>query len=67
MARPPDALEDPVGECRLLPLLGVGGELLLGEAADRLPQLLVLVGEDEVLARSLEVGLEDVVSGGGHE
>ena len=28
-----------------------GGELLLGEAADRLPQLLVLVGEDEVLAR----------------
>ena len=57
-------LEHPVGERRLLPLLGVRLELLDHEAADRLPQLLVLVGEDEVLALGREVGLEDV--GGGH-
>ena len=57
-------LEHPVGEGRLLPLLGVGLELLDHEAADRLAQLLVLVGEDEVLALGGVVGLEDV--GGGH-
>ena len=56
-------LEHPVGERRLLPLLGVGLELLDHEAPDRLAELLVLVGEDEVLALGGEVGLEDV--GGG--
>ena len=59
-------VEDRVGERRLLPLLGVRRELLDREAADRLAQLLVLVGEDEVLAAGAEVGLEDAV-GGGHE
>ena len=54
-------LEHPVRERRLLPLLGVGLELLDHEPADRLAQLLVLVGEDEVLAAGGEVGLEDVV------
>ena len=58
-------LEDPVREGRLLPLLGVGLELLDHEAADRVAQLLVLVGEDEVLALGGEVGLE-YVGGGGH-
>ena len=53
-------LEHPVRERRLLPLLGVGLELLDHEPADRLAQLLVLVGEDEVLALGGEVGLEDV-------
>ena len=57
-------LEHPVGERRLLPLLGVGLELLDHEPADRVAQLLVVVGEDEVLALGGEVGLEDV--GGGH-
>ena len=60
------AAEDRVGEGRLLPLLGVRRELLGREAADRLAQLLVLVGEDEVLALGAEVGLEDVLRGGGH-
>ena len=60
------AREDRVGERGLLPLLGVGRELLGHEAADRLAQLLVLVGEDEVLARGVEVGLEYGL-GGGHE
>jgi hypothetical protein len=41
----------------------VGGELLLRERADRLAQLLVLVGEDEVLALGGEVGLQDVCGG----
>ena len=57
-------LEHPVRERGLLPLLGVGLELLDHETADRLAQLLVLVGEDEVLALGGEVWLEDV--GGGH-
>ena len=57
-------LEHPIGKRRLLPLLGVGLELLDHKAADRFAQLLVLVGEDEVLALGGEVGLEDV--GGGH-
>src|SRR6185312_3562360 len=56
--------EHPVGERRLLPLLGVGLELLDDKAPDRLAQLLVLVGEDEVLALAGVVGFEDV--GGGH-
>ena len=60
------AREDPVGEGRLLPLLGVRRELLDREAADRLAQLLVLVGEDEVLAPGGEVGLQDVLRSGGH-
>ena len=58
-------VEDRVGEGRLLPLLGVRRELLGREAADRLAQLFVLVGEDEVLALGAEVGLEHVC-GGGH-
>ena len=58
------ALEHPVGERGLLPLLGVGLQLLDHEAADRLAQLLVLVGEDEVLALAGEVWLEYV--GGRH-
>ena len=53
-------LEHPVRERGLLPLLSVGLELLDHEAADRLTQLLVLVGEDEVLALGGEVWLEDV-------
>ena len=57
--------EDGVGEGRLLPLLGVGRELLGDEVGDRLAQLLVLVGEDEVLALRGEVGLEGGL-GGGH-
>src|SRR5258708_7735264 len=57
-------LEHPVGEGRLLPLLGVGLELLDREAADRVAKLLVLVGEDEVLALCGEVGLENVGGGG---
>ena len=56
--------EHPVREGVLLPLLGVGLQLLDHEAADRVAQLLVLVGEDEVLAGGGEVRLEDV--GGGH-
>ena len=42
------------------------GELLDREAADRLAQRLVLVGEDEVLALGGEVGLVDGL-GGAHE
>ncbi len=57
--------EHPVRESVLLPLLGVGLELLDDEAPDRLAQLLVLVGEDEVLARGGEVRLEDVSGGHG--
>ena len=57
-------LEHPVVEGVLLPLLRVGPELLEHEGADRLAQLLVLVGEDEVPPGRGVVGLEDV--GGGH-
>ncbi len=56
LAHPP---EDRVGEGCLLPLLGVRRELLDDEVADRLAQLFVLLGEDEVLAAGLEVGLDD--------
>src|SRR5687767_12270294 len=56
--------EDPVGEVLLLlPLLGVGPELLLDEAPDRLAEPVVLLGEDEVLLGGGEVGLENVGSG----
>jgi hypothetical protein len=58
--------EHPVGERRLLPLLGVGSQLLGREGANRLTKLLVLVGEDEVLALRAEVGLQDVLLGRGH-
>ena len=58
--------EDPVGERRLLPLLGVGRELLRRERARSTRAALVLLGEDEVLALRAEVGLEDVLLGGGH-
>jgi hypothetical protein len=60
------APEDGVGKRRLLPLLRVRRELLDREAADRLAQRLMLVGEDEVLAPGGEVGLQDGV-GGAHE
>ena len=53
------AREDPVVEGLLLPALGVGGQLLLHERADRLAQAVVVLGEDEVLLRGLEIGLED--------
>ena len=43
-----------------------GASSLGAKRADRLAQLLVLVGEDEVLAPGAEVGLEDV-GGGGRE
>jgi hypothetical protein len=46
----PHAGEDPVGERRLLPLLGVRLQLFDDEAPDGLPQRLVVVVEDEVLA-----------------
>jgi hypothetical protein len=42
------ATEDRVREGVALPLLGVGLELRDDEAVDRLAQLVVLVGEDEV-------------------
>ena len=58
------ALEDPVRERRLLPLLRVRAQLLDDEVVDRLAELVVLVGEDEVLARAGVVGLQDI--GGGH-
>src|SRR6202042_1602956 len=54
-----------VRERRLLPFLGVGSELFDREVADRLAELFVLVGEDEVLALGLEVGLQHAL-GGGH-
>ena len=58
LAHPP---EDPVGEGRLLPLVGVRRELLQHERADRLAQRLVLLGEDEMPAARGVVGLADVV------
>ena len=58
--------EDRVGEGRLLPFLRVRRQLFDGEVVDRLAQLFVLVGEDEVLALGLEVGLDDALGGGGH-
>jgi hypothetical protein len=69
LSRPEEAelahpVEHRVGERRLLPLLGVRRELLLGERADRLAQLLVLVGEDEVLAGRRVVRLEDLLGAG---
>ena len=60
------AREHRVGERRLLPLLGVRRELFDGEAADRLAQLFVLVGEDDVFAPGLEIGLQDRALGGRH-
>ena len=53
-------LEHPIREGVLLPLLGVRLQLLDHETTDRFAQLLMLVGEDEVLALGGEVGLEDV-------
>jgi hypothetical protein len=37
----------------------VGSKFLLGEVADRLTKLLVLIGEDEVRALLIEVWLEN--------
>lgn len=51
--------EDPVGERRLLPLLRVRRQLGDDEAMDGLPQLLVLIGEDEVPTAGAEIRLED--------
>ncbi|KKN26335.1 hypothetical protein LCGC14_0875860, partial [marine sediment metagenome] len=59
-------LEHRVGEAVLLPLLGVGSELLLHEALDRLAQSVVFLGEDEVLAGCSEIGL-DLGYGSGHQ
>src|SRR4029079_141248 len=56
--------EERVSEGRLLPLLRVRGELLHHERVDRLAQRLVLLAEDEVLARSGVIGLLDI--GRGH-
>src|SRR6185437_11535026 len=58
-----EAREHRVGERRLLPFLGVRRELFDREVADRLTELFVLVGEDEVLALRLEVGLQDALGG----
>src|SRR5256885_4771502 len=41
------ALEHPVREGGLLPLLGVRRQFLRGEVADRLTQRLVLLGEED--------------------
>src|SRR5207248_6733561 len=60
------AREDPVGERRLLPLVRVWRQLFDGEVGDRLAQRFVLVGEDEVLARALEIRLQHALCGGGH-
>jgi len=43
----------------------VGLELFDHEAANRVAQLIMFVGEDEVLTPGGEVGLEDVCSGHG--
>ena len=59
------AREDPVLEGLLLPALGVGGELLLHEAPDRLAQPVMVLGEDEVAALGAEVGLQQPLGGGG--
>ena len=58
------AREHPVLEGRLLPLLRVRPELLDDEVVDRLAELLVLVGEDEVPAGAGVIGLQDI--SGGH-
>ena len=42
-----------------------GAQLLDDEAVDRLAELVMLVGEDEVPARAGVVGLQDI--GGGHD
>ncbi len=55
-----------VRECRLLPFLGMWRQLFGREVADRLAQLFVLVGEQEVLALGLEVRLQYGLGGGGH-
>ena len=60
------AREDGVRERGLLPLLRVRRELFDGEVADRLAQLFVLVGEQEVFALGVEVGLLHALGGGGH-
>jgi hypothetical protein len=56
--------EHRVRERRLLPLLGVRLQFGDDEPVDRLPQLLVLLGEDEVPAGGRVVGFDHV--GGGH-
>ena len=60
------ALQDRVRPVVLLPLEAVGEDLLLHPRLHRLAQLLVLVGEDEVLARSAVVGLDDGLGSSGH-
>ena len=51
-----------VRERRLLPLNRVRTDLVDRPAPDRLPELLVLVGEDEVLALARVVRLDDIGS-----
>ena len=52
-------LHDLVRPKRLLPLVAVGVELLQDPGLHRLAQVLVLVGEDEVLAGAVVIGLDD--------
>ena len=59
-------LQERVGPVVLLVLEAVGVDLLLHPRLHRLAQLLVLVGEDEVLARSAVVGLDDGLGSSGH-
>ena len=60
------ALQDRVGPEVLLPLEPVRGALLQHPRLHRLAQLLVLVGEDEVLALGAVVGLDDGLGRCGH-
>jgi hypothetical protein len=60
------AVEDGVRPQVLLILKAVGSELLQHPGLHRLAQLLVLVGEDEVLAARAVVGLDHAGSRGGH-
>jgi hypothetical protein len=55
--------EDGVREGGLLPLLRVRRELLRHEGADRLAELVVVLGEDEVLSARAVVRLEECVCG----
>jgi hypothetical protein len=58
------AREHRVRERRLLPLVGVRSQLLRHERVNRLAELVVLLGEDEVLAVGAVVRLEERVCGG---
>ena len=59
-------VQDRIGPVVLLVFLGVGGDLLLDPGLHRLAQILVLVGEDQVLAPGLELRLDHVACCCGH-